>query len=296
MAKNGNGGNGKAVATIDEQQKALAAYDYGGEGGQGFEGGSDAFRIPWLRIAQSNTPQVETIEGLKAGYIFNTVTNQYWTGEEGILFVPALFQHKVCEWVPRKDGGGGGQGFAGLHEPNEPLYVNALKALGPEGKFKRGEDGKIVRPKNPGNGNELVDTRYAWGHHVVEGTTELVPAGISFASTHISAFFDWNTSAKLQTYVASDGVRRVKPLFAHCYRITTKKVERNGNKWYVPVVSWAKGDALRSLVDPNSELFTASKALIETIKSGAAKIDYAAQGGNETGAAEGGAGGDDVPF
>lgn len=271
----------KSTAVAVNEEKPLATYDYGDAGGEGFEAGKDAFKMPWLRVAQGLTKQLETIDGMKLGDIFNTVTNEYWKGADGIDFIPALFKEKVVIWTPRSGKGSGeGSNFIGQLEPNDPIYLKALEKMG--GRFVKNEEGKFMKPKAP-DGNDLVYTEYAYGLQVLNRETfEVAPACIAFASTGLSGFNDWNTMAKLQTYLrASDKKRVSKPLYSHLYHITTYRKQRGDQTWFLMRASWANGDAPSSLIDPRSDAFVAAKSVLETVKSGQAEIDYSQQAGAE---------------
>src|SRR4051812_10928480 len=80
--------------------------------GAGVSDRSQDFALPFLAIAQSNSPQLKKqqpdkyIEGLEAGDIFNTATRQFWRSNEGIAVVPVWFEKSWVEWVLRDDGGG----------------------------------------------------------------------------------------------------------------------------------------------------------------------------------------------
>jgi hypothetical protein len=46
------------------------------------------------------------IAGASQGDVFNTVTGQYWEGEEGITVVPCYQETKYLKFKPREQGGG----------------------------------------------------------------------------------------------------------------------------------------------------------------------------------------------
>ena len=77
------------------------------------------------------------IEGASQGDMFNTVTGQYWDGEEGIVVIPCYQETKYLEFVPRDSGGG----FVGEIAPDNPIIQQAKR-----------EGNKELLP----NGNELV--------------------------------------------------------------------------------------------------------------------------------------------
>ena len=56
------------------------------------------------------------IKGASAGDIFNTVTGQYWEGDEGVTIIPCAYEMKFLEFQLRESGGG----FLGEIDPNNP--------------------------------------------------------------------------------------------------------------------------------------------------------------------------------
>lgn len=249
-----------------------ANVDYG-DSGDGFENTTRAdFKLPWLKVLDAKSKQVETVAGAKAGLIINTVTNALFPN---VLFIPAITQAWYVEWKPRNQGGGGGQGFIAAHKATDQIVVDALNKLG--NKFQKGADGKILLPKSPA-GNDLVETYYVHGVQVNEETGDCIPAMLAFSSTGIPVYQSWLTTARLETYLASDGKRKPKPLFAHIYRLGAAKQEKNGNSWWSFAVTFANGSAAKSLLDPASGYFQAGKSVHDAVMNGEAdsKVDHAA--------------------
>jgi hypothetical protein len=129
--------NKKAVSILEEMSK---------DSGGGFEEvTSSDVQIPFVRVIQAMSPQIKKsdsafIKGAGQGDIFNTVTKQFWSAEDGILVIPTYFQQKLLEFVPREQGGG---------------FVGELKASSEEvKKAQRNDMGAELLE----NGNELVRT------------------------------------------------------------------------------------------------------------------------------------------
>lgn len=266
--------------------------DYGDDAGGGFENTTSAdFKASFLRILQSNSPQIESVEGAKAGLIINTVTNALF---ESVMIIPAITEHLYVEWLPRKQGGGAGQGFIGVHALNDPMVQDALKKL--PNKFARGEDGKVILPKSPA-GNDLVETVYFHGVQFNPENESILPAIIAFSSTGLPVSSAWLTTARQEI---AKGTGKSKPLFAHVYKLGSNKTTRNGNTWYNWTVAFAGGSASKSLLAVDSDAFAAARMVRDSVKAGTAKVDYAASapeshdGGGSTGGAK--AGSDEIPF
>ena len=110
--------------------------------GEGIDYDTSELQIPFLRLVQAMSPQLKKtdpkfIEGASQGDMFNTVTGQYWDGEEGVVVIPCYQETKYLEFVPRDSGGG----FVGEIAPDNPIIQQAKR-----------EGNKELLP----NGNELV--------------------------------------------------------------------------------------------------------------------------------------------
>lgn len=65
--------------------------------------------LPFLKILSSMSPQTkkaksEYVEGAEEGMIFNTVTEELFSGDEGIKVVPCFFEPVQLEWSDRGTG------------------------------------------------------------------------------------------------------------------------------------------------------------------------------------------------
>jgi hypothetical protein len=67
---------------------------------------SDDVALPFLKVLAQLSPELETIDGAKAGMIYNTVTGDLYDGQKGIMVVPCHYERKYIEWHPRGSGNG----------------------------------------------------------------------------------------------------------------------------------------------------------------------------------------------
>ena len=72
---------------------------------------TEDMQIPFIRIIQALSPQLQKddslyIKGAEQGDSFNTVTQEVYKQDEGILVVPAFFEKKCLEFAMRSSGGG----------------------------------------------------------------------------------------------------------------------------------------------------------------------------------------------
>lgn len=269
-----------------QQGGAIAAFDYSKYEGAGFEGSTSAdFRPSFLKVLNGLSPQMETVAGAKLGLVIDTITNDLF---DKVDFIPAVREHVYGMWKPRGEGGGGGAGFGGILQLNDPIVVAALKGLT---KFERGEDGKIKLPFHPDGEHQLIETVYMHGVQVVGES--IFPVSIPFTSTGLPVASTWFTIMRRQVIA---GTGKPKPFFAHIYRLGTQKKSAGGNSWYMfSAPAFANGDAAKSALAPDGDLFKAGASVYEAFKTGKAKVDYGASGGGDA------AGGDnkadaEIPF
>lgn len=280
---------GTDLVFVDPKAQEVANIDYGDAAGQGFEGGKA--KLPWLKLAQPLTPQVETVDGLKPGLIFNTVTNEFW---KEIVFVPVLFTQGVLVWRPNRGG------LVDKMDHDDKRFLDSVKELG--GRFQRDEEGKVKKPKDD-DGNDMVFTKSVFGLQVLE-SGDVMPAGIAFASTGLKVWEQWNSMGITKAFVDANTGRRVsRPPFAYAYKLGSKSETNALGKFHNFTVGFVNGSDSASLLSANSNVFQAAQALWQSLKNDfEAKVDYATSGtdANESGpggSASGAKGTDkDVPF
>ena len=91
-------GNGSAVAVIDALFEADA--------GLGLENiGTEDLALPFLKVLSRQDPVLDDLDA-KAGDIYNTVTNEVYSGKEGVRVIPCAFQKRFIQWAPRGSGSG----------------------------------------------------------------------------------------------------------------------------------------------------------------------------------------------
>lgn len=105
----------KAVATTAPAGlpvPAAMAERFSKLAGAGFTNATkEDYALPFIGVIQKMSPQIEKghakyVKGAEAGMFFNTVTNEFFDGEQGIMVIPVDFRKTFLEWVPRNKGGG----------------------------------------------------------------------------------------------------------------------------------------------------------------------------------------------
>lgn len=186
---------------------------------------SQDLTIPFLRIAQKLSPQVdkdaaEFIPGLEPGMIFNTATGEFWEADAGVPVVIGTTRRELTEWKPR--GSGDGSGLVANHGTD-------LSPLGASDVGKN-EKGKPIT----GGGNELVE---AMQYYVLQTDLETGmadPAVISMSSSNFKPARDLNLMIRTAKFQTPDGRIINKPSsFLYVYRLTTVKRSNADGTWYV---------------------------------------------------------------
>jgi hypothetical protein len=74
------------------------------DAGAGFEDAdANAYAIPFLQILQSGSPQCKKsdgayIKGAEEGMFYNTVTQELYDGDEGVVVIPCHYMQRFVEW------------------------------------------------------------------------------------------------------------------------------------------------------------------------------------------------------
>lgn len=181
--------------------------DIFGMAGEGASFDASEMQIPFVRIAQSLSPQLkknkpEYIEGLSAGDAFNNVTGQMWSGSKGFTAIPCYQTTKYLEFVPRESGGG----FRGELNPNDPMIQRATR-----------NGGKEILP----TGNELVKSDQHFCLIIDdEGMTQ--PVVIDMKSTQLKVSRRWKTQIAMQKIKhPTTGMIITPPVFATMWHFKT---------------------------------------------------------------------------
>jgi hypothetical protein len=246
--------SGKSGVPAKRGTTALAknlATEMVGDANKGMENiGADDVAIPFLCILQSNSPQVKKgsgkIKGAEEGDIFNNVTNEVFSGEDGILVVPSFYQKSYVEWVPREQGGGFVRSY------NDPDILKQCK---------RNDENRDVLKSS---GNHIVTTAY---HFVLllkkDGSVERCVIGMS--STQLKKSRRWN-SQMMSLQIDAGGGRKVNPpMFSHLYCLTTVSESNERGSWS----GWQIN--VEKLID-DADLYQQAKVFHKAIAGGAVRM------------------------
>lgn len=213
VAKDKTAGTDVAV----KEQAGLPAEFAGLEeyAGQGLdELDSSDKSIPFLKVLEKGSPEIETVEGAKPGMIIDTATLKLY---DSIRFVPATRDHAFVEWVPIDNGGG---------------LVASYSMDSDIAKWAAGQRGKITLR----SGNDLVETFYLFGILLPEeGDDELEPKPVvlSFTSTRIKTYKSIVNRSDSIMLMGAGGRKFKAPWFCHVWRIGSLKKVDGAQSWYL---------------------------------------------------------------
>ena len=211
---------------------------------------SSEMQIPFLRILQALSPQLnkkkpEYIDGASSGDMFNTVSNQYWDGETGVVLIPCYQTTKDLEFTPREQGGG----FHGEIAANDPILQKTER-----------QGAKELLP----NGNEMVksDQHYCL---VVDEDGAFQPVVVDMKATQLKVSRRWKTQIAMQKIKhPKTGQMVTPPVYATMWKLTTTEESNDQGSW---------GNYQIEKVDlvKNRDLLLEAKAFRESVAAGEVK-------------------------
>ena len=218
----------------------VAKIDFAADAGIGLEQmNARDLAIPFYTLLQKTSPQVEDIEGAKAGMIFNTVTSEV---HDSLTVIPCGYKRCLVEWVPREKRGG----YVGVHEVNSDIANKP-----------RNDRGEIVLD----NGNILVETSY---HFILAGD-KLETAVISMTSTQLKKSRRWN-SLQFGLKVKNANGEMVTPAsFSHQYKLTSVAEKNDKGSWH----GW-NIEVLGPIQDTHT--YQVAKTFAGTVRSGEVQV------------------------
>ncbi len=241
-----------------------------GDAGQGFENtDKDSFAIPFLRILQGLSPQVnkanpEFIRGAEQGNLFNTVTKEYFKADaaendDGVNVVVCHYDRKFTEWAPNRGG------FRGEHNPAAQILSSATEVIDED------EKRKLVLP----NGNSITDTRYHFALQLTEdGAT--VPVLICMSSSGIKKSKRLMTELNGIKLKNSDGRMFTPPLFYSVVNIKTVAESNDQGDWFNYDLTVVRQLDISDAAD--ADIYLQAKAFRDSIAKGNVKVQHEEEG------------------
>ena len=185
--------------------------------GEGVDYDTSELQLPFVRVIQALSPQIKKsdpdfIEGASQSDIFNTVTGQFWSGEDGITVIPCFQETKYLEFIPLDQGGG----FVGERAVTDPDLSNTER-----------NGAKEILP----NGNELVKSDQHYCILVAEDGMHQ-KAIVDMKSTQLKVRRRWKTQIAMQKVKDAKGQMRTPALYATMWKLTTTEESNKMGTWF----------------------------------------------------------------
>ena len=243
-----------AVAKKKEAKTEVAVMEphmFAADAGVGVNDlGSEDLAIPFIKVLQKMSDELDDLENAKAGDIYNTVTKEVVKGGDGVRVINCAYNLQYIEWEPRGTGTGA------------PHHIYAAGDEIPA--TQRGEDNKdyVV----DGNGRYLERTAQ---HYILvvdeDGITQ--QALLPMKSTQFKKSKQWNSAMRSLKMKDSAGNLFTPPRFSHIWKLETVSEENKNGSWHGWQIS--KDGVIE---DPN--VYAEAKLFAESIKAGQVKVKH----------------------
>ena len=208
----------------------------------------DDLATPRLKVLMQLSPELEELEGAKAGMIFNTVTSELYDGSKGIRVLPCAYQRQYVEWADRGQGSGA------------PINV-----------FDASSDVLTKTTRDDNNKDRLSNGNYVetcGNHYVLLITDEgdATPALITMKATQLKKSRKWNSMLLNLKLKGKNGLF-TPPSYSHYYRLKTVKEGNDKGNWYGWEIS--REDQLQ-----DTNYYSMAKTFAESVSKGEVKVKY----------------------
>jgi hypothetical protein len=245
-----------AVAVKEDAKLPVSFAGFEEFAGAGFqEVTSEDLSVPFLRILAQLSPQVNKrdgayIDGAEAGMIYNTVANEVYNGEDGILVVPCYYNLRYVEWKPREKGGG----YVGSYDSNHKIVDTT---------YKDDRSGKDILP----NGNVLEKTAQFF---VLMLHPEMGPQRclITMTASQLKKARKWVTQMQSLTAKGERGIY-VLPMMSQIYRVKSVSEQNDKGNWFGWDVSRLRQLDMKS---DEADAYYMGMAFSESIRAGDVKV------------------------
>ena len=210
---------------------------------------TDDIATPRLKVLAQMSPELEEIEGARAGMILNSVSKKTYPGQEGIKVVVCGYEKVWLEWQDRGKG--------------SSAPVNIFSAKDKPQNAVRGDDGKFRLES--GNYLEECANFYVL---LLNGGVAPEPAIISMKATQLKAARSWAYSLKNE-FIQNPQSKKLflAPSWYRIYELTTTKQSNDKGSWYGWVVN--KGEFLNK-----EDTFDMAANFNESVRKGIVKPKY----------------------
>ena len=225
---------------------------------------SDDMQTPRLKVLAAMSPEVDELDGAKAGMILNNVSKKLYSGQDGIKVVVCGYEKVWLEWTDR---GKGASAPVNIFEPKDKP-TNAV----------RGDDGKFRLE----NGNYLEECANFYVL-LLNGGAAPEPAILSMKATQLKAARSWAYSLKNE-FIQNPKTKQLflAPSWYRVYHLTTIKQQNDKGSWYGWVVN--KDEFLS-----DESTFDMAASFNESVRKGKVTAKYDDEGDSSNSS-------EDIPF
>jgi len=218
--------------------------------------------LPFLKVLSRQDPVLDDLENAKAGDILNTVTNEVFSGKEGVKVIPSCYQRRFIEWSPRGVGTGA------------PVHIFTPADDRPKTERSQEDNKDYVVG---GSGNYIEETHQ---HYVViiDKNGNPSTALIAMKSTQLKKSRKWNSMIQSRMLQGKNGLFQA-PRFSHVYLLKTVSEENSKGSWHGWDIS-----LVETVQDIN--LYNQAKVFAESVTKGDVQVKHQQDSENS----------DDVPF
>jgi len=232
------------VAVMDENMFAADA-------GVGVNNlGSEDLAIPFIKVLQKMSDELDDLDNAKAGDIYNTVTKDVIKGKDGVRVINCAYNLQYIEWEPRGTGTGAPHAIYGA---GDDIPVT-----------ERGDDNKdyVV----DGNGRYLERTAQ---HYVLvvdeDGVTQ--QALLPMKSTQFKKSKQWNSAMRSLKMKDGNGNLFTPPRFSHIWKLETVSEENKNGSWHGWQIS-------KDGVVEDVNVYQEAKLFAESIQAGQVNVKH----------------------
>ena len=211
---------------------------------------SEDLAIPFLKVLQKMSDELDDLDDAKAGDIYNTVTKDVVKGKDGVTVINCAYSLQYIEWEPRGTGTGA------------PHHIYSSADDIPQ--TERGDDNKdyVVG----GSGRYLERTAQ---HYVLiideDGMTQ--QALLPMKSTQFKKSKQWNSAMRSLKMKDSKGGLFTPPRFSHIWKLETVAEENTKGSWHGWQIS-------KDSVVSDPSVYAEAKLFAESILAGQVNVKH----------------------
>ena len=211
---------------------------------------SEDLAIPFLKVLQKMSDELDDLDDAKAGDIYNTVTKEVVKGKDGVRLINCAYNLQYIEWEPRGTGTGAPHAIYGAGDE-----IPATE---------RGDDNKDYVAGGSGRYLERTAQHYVL---VVDEDGMTQQALLPMKSTQFKKSKQWNSAMRSLKMKDSKGGLFTPPRFSHIWKLETVSEENKNGSWHGWQIS--KDEVVK---DPS--VYAEAKLFAESIQAGQVNVKH----------------------